>query len=56
MYLLFDQDGTVTQVASLPDGVSWDCWPRAIKIELYAGPDVEAFELKESGWQEVKEI
>jgi len=56
MYLLIDEDGTVKEAQSLPDSISWDCWPRAIKIDLYAGPDLDIFELKSSGWQKVQEI
>lgn len=53
MYLLFEQDGSIMEVDDLPEGVSWDCWPRAVKIELYAGPDYSAFELTEDGWREL---
>ena len=53
MYLLVDQDGTVTSVDDLPEYVSWDCWPKAIKIELYSGPDVSAFVLSKDGWEEI---
>ncbi|MEE9459636.1 MAG: hypothetical protein V3V84_07735 [Candidatus Bathyarchaeia archaeon] len=53
MYLLFDQDGNVTEHDNLPDYVSWDCWPTAVKIELHAGPDHTAFRLTEGGWKEI---
>lgn len=53
MYLLIDEDGDITNHDDLPSDVSWDCWPKAIKIELYAGPDCSAFKLTEDGWKEI---
>ena len=53
MYLLIDEDGTITEAEELPRSVDYDCWPRAIKIELYAGPDFSVFELKKDGWKEI---
>ena len=53
MYLLIDEDGTIDEVDSLPESISWDCWPKTIKIELYAGPDCSAFELTKDGWKEI---
>ena len=53
MYLLIDEDGVVTEVDELPINISWDCWPKAIEIKLYAGPDCEAFELTSDGWKAI---
>ena len=55
MYILFDEDGSVWEVDELPDEVSWDTWPKVVRITLYSGPDVEAFEFTENGWQTVKQ-
>jgi len=55
MYLLIEQDGTLSEVETLPDSISWDCWPKAVKIELYAGPDYCLYELKEEGWGAIEE-
>lgn len=55
MYLLTEEDGSVKQVDILPKAISWDCWPKAIKIELYHGPDVSAFKLTQDGWVELED-
>jgi hypothetical protein len=53
MYILFDEYGAITEHDELPDHVSWDSWPRAIKIELNAFGGHTAFELTNNGWEEI---
>ena len=55
MYLFIEEDGDVTQSDVMPENLSYDCWPRVIKVELYAGPDHSAFKMTEGGWEEIEE-
>lgn len=53
MYILIEKDGEISHIDEMPDHVSWDCWPKCLKIELYSGPDYQILELKKEGWKEV---
>lgn len=53
MYLLFYPDGSVKEVDDLPADVKSMSWPVAIEIRMFVGGDIEAYKLRQSGWEKV---